>query len=210
MIRKLLPALAILALAGAAQAQPVANSPLKITAITPSMEKSPEYNIGIGPQRKANSADWLWVEVSFTYNPPNRNAQPIDDVAFGYYILLNNPSREAPAGTLLTGTVTHTGVTPGSDVKHSLALVSPQTLRRFFGGKSPSSLAQAVQAIGVTASVQGQLVDELSILKGKGAKQWWQKLPQGPQGLVLSKDQSPFAPLFFDYFEAIKSKGPGY
>jgi len=207
MIRKFLPALALLAFACAARAQ---TSPLKITNIEPTLEKSPDFNIGLGPQRKAPNADWLWVEVSFVYNPPNKNAPPIDDLTFNYYILLNNRSKEAPAGTLLTGTITHTGVTPGNETKHSVALVSPQTLRRFFGGSSPASIAQVFQAIGVTLSVQGQLVGELSIGKGKSIQGWWQKFQQGPQGLVLSKDQTPFAPLFYDYFEAVKAKGGGY
>jgi hypothetical protein len=207
MMRKLLPALALLATAGLAHAQ---QSPLKITDIVPSFEKSPDYTIGIGPKRKAPSADWLWVEVSFVYNAQGRNVQPLDDLTLSYYILLNNANPQAPAGTLLTGTVTHTGVVPGTETHHSVALVSPQTLRRFFGGRSPSSVSQAVQAIGVTASVQGQLVGELSIGKGKNMPQWWQKFQQGPQGLVLNKDQTPFAPLYYDYFEAIKAKGGGF
>jgi hypothetical protein len=66
-----------------------------------------------------------------------------------------------------------------------------------------------VQAIGVTATVNGQLAAEESIGKGKGMKGWWNNFQQGPAGLVLNKDQTPFAPLFYDYFEAIKSKPAG-
>jgi hypothetical protein len=88
-----------------------------------------------------------------------------------------------------------------------VALISPQTLKRFFGTKVPTNAVTATQAIGVTATVSGQLFDEASIGKGKSMKQWWQTLQQGPAGLVLSKDQTPFAPLFYDYFEATKAKG---
>lgn len=202
-------AVALLATCSFASAQQAGRSPIKITDIKASLEKTPEFTIGIGPQRKAASQDWLWVEVSFTYQAP-RNAPPLDEITFNYYILLANTSAQNRMGTLLTGTVIHTGVTSGSEVHHSVMLVSPQTLRRFFDGKAPSSIASTFQAIGVTASVQGQLQDEMSIGKGKGRAQWWNAFQQGPSGLVLSKDQTPFAPLFYDYFEAVKSKPAGY
>ncbi len=209
MIRKLLPALAVLALCGLAQAQITpANSPIQINKIDVSYEKSPEFNISIGPQRKATSQDWLWVEVAYTYNTKIPNAPALDDVEIGYHILLNNASKPAnPLGTLLSGKIVHTGVTPGAEVHHSVALISPQTLRRYFAGKSPASASAATQAVGVTITIQGQLAAELSTGKGKGNPQWWVAPPfQRAEGFVLSKDQTPFAPLFYDYFDAVKSK----
>lgn len=209
MIRKLFPAIALLVLGGFAQAQLTpANSPIQISRIDISLEKSPEFNIGVGPQRKAVSQDWLWVEVSYTYNPKAPNAPSLDDVEVAYYILLNNASKPAnPLGTLLSGKITHTGVTPGSDIHHSVALVSPQTLRRYFDGKAPTAVATVTQAIGVTITIQGQLAAEMSVGKGKGKPQWWVAPPfQRADGFVLSKDQTPFAPLFYDYFDAVKSK----
>lgn len=209
MIRQFLTAAFLLAAAAISQAQfTPANSPIQITDIAPSLVKSPEFTIGNGPQRKAISQDWLWIEVAFTYKGTGRPPVPgqSDEIAFSYYILLKN----GRPGTLLTGTITHTGVTPGTDVHHSLALVSPQTLKSFFGGKSPATAASVAQAIGVTATIQGQLAAEVSTGPGKGRPSWWQTFQQGPPGLVLSKDQSPFAPLFYDYFEAVKAKGASY
>lgn len=212
MMKPLFSALAIfVATCGLVSAQ-TGRSPIKITDIKATLEKTPEFSIGIGPQRKASSQDWLWVEVSFTYQATAKNAPPLDEVTFNYYILLNNASAQNRMGTLLTGTVIHTGVTPGTaaDTHHSVMLVSPQTLKRFFDGKAPASIAATIQAVGVTVSVQGQLQDELSIGKGKGRAQWWNNFQQGPAGLVLNKDQTPFAPLFYDYFEAVKAKPAGY
>jgi len=208
MIRKFFTTAALLATAGLAQAQfTPANSPIKITDIKPTLEKSPEFSIGVGPQRKAASQDWLWIEVAFTYTVSAKMAsQAPDEIAFNYYVLLDNRSKVNPAGTLLTGVITLTGVTPGTDVHHCVALVSPQTLRKFFDGKPPTSVASTTQAIGVTATIQGQLAAEVSLGKGKNHPQWWQQFQQGPAGLVLSKDQTPFAPLFYDYFEAVKAK----
>lgn len=207
MIRHLFSAAALLlAATSLSLAQAPAGQVIKITDIKPSLEKSPEFTVPIGPQRKATSQDWLWIEVSFLCKIPGPNPPALPEVTFNYYVLLNNPTAQNRSGTLLTGSVIHTGVTSGTDVHHSVMLVSPQTLKGLFGGKTPASLPAAVQAIGVTASVQGQLQDEQSILKGKSHPQWWNSLQQGAPGLVLSKDQTPFAPLFYDYFEAVKSK----
>jgi hypothetical protein len=210
MIRSFFTVALLLTTAAFSQAQTAANSPLKITGIE--IEKnavSPEYTIGVGPQKKAPSQSWLWVETSFVFNPPPRVAQPLPELTLNYYILLADVSPQNPKGTLLTGSVVHTGVLPGTETHHSVMLVSPQTLRQFFGGKPPANVSTCFQAIGVTATVNGQLVGELSIGKGKGRPQWWQAFQQGPSGLVLSKDQTPFAPLFYDYFEAVKPKGGG-
>lgn len=207
MIRSLFTAALLLSTAVFAQAQAVANSPIKITDIKPSLESTPDFSITIGPQRKARSQQWLWIEVSFVYQ--SRTPQPLPELTLNYYVLLNDASPQNRLGTLLTGTITHTGVAPGTDVHHSVALISPQTLRQFFGDRVPATAATAVQAIGVTATVNGQLVAEESIGKGKGMKGWWNNFQQGPAGLVLNKDQTPFAPLFYDYFEAIKSKSAG-
>ena len=208
MIRQFLTAAVLLAAMSLAPAQNLANSPLQITKIEIEPNAlTPEYNIGNGPQRKARSQTWLWVEVSFTYSAAPPAPQVLPELTFNYYILLNNASRTNPTGTLLTGTVTHTGVTSDKETHHSVMLVSPQTLRGLFDGKPPSNISSAAVAIGVTASINGQLVAEQSIGKGKGTRQWWQNFQQGPAGLVLTKDQTPFAPLFYDYFEAVKAKG---
>jgi hypothetical protein len=207
MIRSLFTAAFLLSTAVFAQAQAVANSPIKITDIKPSLESTPDYSITIGPQRKAKSQQWLWIEVSFVYQ--SRTPQPLPELTLNYYVLLNDVTAQNRLGTLLTGTITHTGVVPGTDVHHSVALISPQTLRQFFGDRVPATAGTAVQAVGVTATVNGQLAAEESIGKGKSMKAWWNNFQQGPAGLVLNKDQTPFSPLFYDYFEAIKAKPAG-
>ncbi len=196
-------ALAALAVIPGVRAQ---NTGFAVESIDISLEPTPVYNLTIGPQRKANSQDWMMVETSFSYEPRERNADPfLDEVTLNYYVLLDNKSRENPTGTLLTGTITHVAVPPGKEL-HSVAFVSPRTIQRFFNGKSPSK-AQATQAVGITISRQGQIVAEQSVGLGKGKPQWWNQFQQTP-GYVLSKDQTPFAPLFWDYYEALKAPAP--
>ncbi len=67
MIRSLFTAALLLSTAVFAQAQTAANSPIKITDIKPSLESTPEFNITIGPQRKARVSNGFgWRSPSFT------------------------------------------------------------------------------------------------------------------------------------------------
>lgn len=186
-------------------AQPV-NTEFKIVKITPDLVTTPEYNINFGPKSKKvpRNKEFLEVEVSFDWQPREAKPEFLDELSFNYYILLNDKSRENPKGTLLTGSVTHVAI-PQAKGMNSVMYVSPRTLERFFGGKAPSTASAAVVDVGVTITRQGQLVAEAS-WKGRG--QWWNELQQ-VSGYVLNKNETPFAPLVWDYYEAIKTRPAG-
>lgn len=198
----LLPATLMFAMAASATAQP-ANPDFKINKITPDFTTTPEYNYSYGPKNKrvAKNKDFLEVEVNFDWQPREQKPEFLDELTFNYYILLNNKSRENPQETLLTGTVTHVAI-PQAKGLNSVMYVSPRTLERFFGGKVPSNVTATVVDVGVTITKQGQLVAEAS-WKGRG--QWWTNYQQ-VAGYVLNKSETPFAPLAWDYYEAIKTK----
>jgi len=122
MIRSLFTAALLLSTAVFAQAQAVANSPIKITDIKPSLESTPDFSITIGPQRKARSQQWLWIEVSFVYQ--SRTPQPLPELTLNYYVLLNDVSAQNRLGTLLTGTV-ESGSPPPDLVSEPLPRLVP-------------------------------------------------------------------------------------
>lgn len=186
--------------------QGAVNSEIKIAKIEPELIKTPDYSFSMGPSGKKTPAkDWLAIDVSFDWQPRNSPVQFIDELTFTYYILLNNKSQEFPQGTLLVGQVTHVAI-PIQKGMNSVMYVSPRTLERFFGGKSPSTSRAAIQNVGVTVSRQGQMVAANSL---QAADQpWWQNLQQ-VQGYVLNKSETPFAPLVWDYYEAIKPARSG-
>ena len=203
--RPLLPIACLLAALSFAQAQQ-ANTDFQISKITPDTVTTPDYNVSFGPKGKkvSKNKDWLEVEVSFDWQPRQKKPEFLDEVTINYYILLNNKSRENPKGTLLTGSVTHVAI-PQAKGLNSVMYVSPRTLERFFEGKTPNSASAGVVDVGVTITQQGQLVAESS-WKGKG--QWWSTLQQ-VSGYVLNKNETPFAPLAWDYYEAIKARPAG-
>jgi hypothetical protein len=205
MKRSLLLALCTLAFGAAAIAQPTGGE-FAIVKITPDLVTTPEYNVNFGPKNKriTKNKDFLEVEVTFDWQPKDKNAKFLDEVTINYYILLNNPNRENKDGTLLTGSVTHVAI-PNAKALNSVMYISPRTLERFFEGKLPTSASSAIKDVGITITKQGQLVAEGS-WKGRG--QWWSPLQQ-VSGYVLNKNETPFAPLAWDYYEAIKTRPAG-
>lgn len=196
-------AVSLSALTALAQAP---NTEFQITRITPDLVTTPEYSISYGPKNKKvpRNKDFVELEVTFDWQPKAAKPQFLDDLTINYYVLLNNKSKEYPKGTLLTGSVTHTAIPQGKGM-NSVMYISPRTLERFFDGKAPSTVNAAVVDVGVTITQQGQLVAEKS-MRGKG--KWWED-HQAVQGYVLNKNESPFAPLAWDYYEAIKARPAG-
>jgi hypothetical protein len=88
---------------------------------------------------------------------------------------------------------------------HVAAFVSPQTLSRYFDGKAPINIQQAVLDVGVTISNANGVVAISSFKSAEVAKQgkgWWEddSAMTKVTGRVLDKSQTPFAPLAWDYY----------
>jgi hypothetical protein len=177
-------ALALLAIATPVLAQRSATG-YEINKISPSMVRTPDFQFQ-GDQKKVGRGEqWLEVEVEFTAVP-----EMTDELTFKYYILF--------AGKLMTGEVTHVNIPKGRGL-YSVMYVSPRTLARMTGGKPIS--ANSIENIAVQILSKGQLVAESNFKEARGP--WWQTMQQLP-GLVLNKSETPFAPLYWDRYEAIK------
>jgi hypothetical protein len=162
-------------------------SEFRINKITKNLISTPQYQYSGAEQFQANQRErWLEVEVEFTAAP-----EWTDELTFKYYILFN--------GTLLTGEVTHTNIAAGRDDR-SVMYVSPRTLARF-ANKHPIT-ANMFQNIAVQIVQQGAVKDELSL--ARAAAQWFTSIPQ-VSGFVLNKNETPFAPLYWDRYEQIKT-----
>ncbi len=96
---------------------------------------------------------------------------------------------------LLTGTVTYINIPKGRE-HFAVMYIPPRTLEKLAGNKPPGS-----NIIGgwVTVSHQGQILDQAGYkLTAK---------PNFPQiaNSILNKNETPFAPLFYDRYETIKA-----
>jgi hypothetical protein len=177
---------AILALALVSQASaqaPVGPGSVKIGKIQPAVVKTPDIKFDGGTQKRSKPGDWLEVEVEFEVK-----AEEIDELTFAYTIMVENK--------LLDGTVTHVSIPKGRD-RYSVMYVAPRSLEKLTGGKALSG--SSIQNVWVTVSRQGQVLDLQAFKPGA--------IPNLPHtaGMVLNKNETPFAPLFFDRYEAIKA-----
>jgi hypothetical protein len=176
-------ALAALNFSALGQGAAVGPGSVKIGKIQPAVVKTPEFSLSSGPQKRSKSGDWLEVEVDF-----ETKVDDIDELTIKYTILIEKK--------LLDGEVTHVSIPKGRE-HFSVVYVSPRNLDRLTGGKALA--AGSIENVWVEISKQGQVLDRSSFKPGPA--------PNLPHiaGMVMNKDQTPFAPLFYDRYEAIKS-----
>ena len=160
----------------------------QITKITRSLISAPQFAYSGGQSYQTDQRDrWLQVEVEFTATP-----ELTDELTFKYYILFN--------GSLLTGEVTHVNIPAGRE-NRSVMYVPPRVLARFANNRPITE--NSCQNVAVQIVQQGTVKAETSL--NRAAPQWFATLPQ-VSGFVLDKNQTPFAPLYWDRYEQIKSR----
>ena len=174
-----------LPLIASAQTRPAAD--FQITKITKNLIPTPQFAYAGATQNQTNQRDrWLEVEVEFRATP-----ELTSELTFKYYILFN--------GTLLTGEVTHINIPAGRE-NRSVMYIPPRALARFANNRPITE--NSCQNIAVQIVQQGVVKTETSL--NRAQPQWFEALPQ-VSGLVLNKDQTPFAPLYWDRYEQIKT-----
>src|SRR6266446_1093060 len=171
-----------------AVAQPRAAIDFQITKITKSLVSTPQFAYTGAPSYPTNQRDrWLEVEVEFAAAP-----ELTDELTFKYYILFN--------GNLLTGEVTHVNIPAGRE-NRSVMYVPPRTLARFANNRPIAE--NSCQNVAVQIVQQGTVKAEASL--NRAPPQWFAALPQ-VSGFVMDKNQTPFAPLYWDRSEQIQSR----
>lgn len=178
-----LTACAVLGFALHASAQvPVGPGSVKVGKVSVEAPTSPEYQI-TGTQKRSKNEKWLEFEVEYATMP-----EEIDELTFKFTALIEK--------RLLTGEVTYVNILKGKD-HFAVMYISPKGIARLTGGKALSGAG--IENVWVEVSRQGQKLDVGAFKPGAPPN-----LPQ-VAGMVLKKDETPFAPLFFDRYEAIKT-----
>jgi hypothetical protein len=179
--------LILLSTPSTALAQVRGTGDFQIIKITKNLISTPQLAYLGSQQYPTNQRDrWLEVEVEFAAAP-----RWTDELTFRYYILFE--------GKLLTGEVTHTNI-PAGRSNRSVMYVSPRSLARFSDNRPFTSTS--FQNIAVQVVQQGSVKDELSLVRAPA--QWFATLSPIP-GFVLNKNETPFAPLYWDRYEQIKA-----
>jgi len=165
---------------------PAAANQFQLTKITKNFITSPQFQYTGAQQYIANQRDrWLEVEVEFASSAPFT-----DELTLKYYILIN--------GKILTGEVTHMNIVGGKE-NRSVMYVPPGAIARVMENRPVSPTA--VQNIAIQIIQGGTVKDENNLVRS--APEWYKTLPALP-GLVLNKNETPFAPLYWDRYAQIK------
>jgi hypothetical protein len=157
-----------------------------IKKVAPAVVPTPDIQFQGTAHRTGRAEQWLEVEVNFESAP-----EWTDELTFKYYILL--------AGKCLTGEVTHVNIPKGRDL-NSVMYIAPRTLQRLLDNKALTP--NVIENVGVQILNKGAVVATESF-KRMPNPQWWQSMPQ-VSGMVINKLDTPFAPLYWDRYEAIK------
>jgi len=168
-------------------------SAFKIDKITPNFIESPQFQIGNAAHQapQGSTAKWLEVEVQF------ESAVDADELTVNYYVALSVPT--STTALVLPGSVTHVNVSKGQEL-YSVMYVPPQAILKLMSGQ-PATI-NAVKAVGIELAVKGQVVARKSS-KGGLADLWWTQMQQ-TAGMLLNKNQTPFAPLYWDRYLEVK------
>jgi hypothetical protein len=161
---------------------------LRITKITRNLISSPNFSFTGAEQYQTNLRDkWLEVEVEFIALAPYT-----PEATFKYYLLIG--------GKLLTGEVTHVNMVASRELR-SVMYVPPRALDYALNNR-PANI-NSVENIAVQVLEGGTVGDEMSL---KGARAQWYSGFQALPNLVLNKNETPFAPLYWDRYAQIKPK----
>lgn len=182
------------------------SSEVTVSKIEPQLVSAPAISYSGAPSKLVPPRKWAEIETTFSWQPVNPAEKYTDDLVVNYYVLLNNKGPQYPQGALLTGqtalsSVPAKSLDPGNAQLKTVIYISPRNLERLFGGKAPTDMNSALTDIGVTFSKQGQVIFQKSLKSAGGA--WWPQFQQVP-GHLLNKSDTPFAPLNWDYYEAVK------
>lgn len=182
-------ALALLAFAVPGLAVPGAEFAIKKVDVQNPV--SPDFNQGASvrwtPQK------WVKMEVTFDALPDFT-----DELTFTYYALTTD-------NRLLVGRVEHVNIMKGHDL-HSVMYITPKSIVKLLQRKTPTGELPLSQ-VTVTISKPGVAAPiAMGSLKTGGHGEWWATLKQEP-GYLVNKTETPFAPLFWDYYEDVKPAG---
>ena len=176
----------LIVLGGFASAQN-RSADFRVTRISRDLVPNPEYNYSGTVTFPVNGRErWLAVEVEFSAAP-----EFTDELTLKYFILLG--------GKLLTGEVTHVNILGGRELR-SVMYIPPHALAHVLGNRALT--VNAVENIAVQLLQQGAVKGEQSLTRSR--PQWFTTVP-AVTGLVVNKNETPFAPLYWDRYEQIKS-----
>jgi hypothetical protein len=155
---------------------------VKLGKVAPEVVKTPEFNLSSGPTKRSKTGQWLEMEIDY-----ETKAEEIDELTFKYVALIEKK--------LVTGEVTFVNIPKGRE-HFAVMYMSPRQMDKLTGGKPLTGAS--IENVWVDVEHQGQVLGKTSFKPGA--------VPNLPKTAgLLNKNQTPFAPLFYDRYEEVKA-----
>jgi hypothetical protein len=162
---------------------PVGPGSIKLGKIQVSAPTTPEFQLSGGTTKRFETKKWLEFEISYDTVPDGT----IDELTFKFTAQIERK--------LLDGEVTYVNIAKGKD-HWAVVYISPKSLDKLTGGRpfSPAALENAW----VEVTNRGQVLARESLKNTP--------MPNAPHtpGMIVPKNQTPFASLWYDRYEEIK------
>jgi len=182
----------------------------EIKKVEATLTESPQNSGGAyRKQSQGHATTWLETDITLDRKKSSEEEKFSGDVTVNFFILLKNKSfTKDGKPTLLKGSIILTEIPEGNGL-HVGCFVTPQTLSKFFEGKVPTTILQVITDVGVEIIGQdGKPI--LATQRGtvSASKGWWDDVSQFDvvEGRVLSKENTPFFMLSWDYYLPTKAK----
>lgn len=177
------------------------------------VQKTPDFTLKGGTtDKRVRPKDWIEIEPEFKTirAAGEKKAEVYPEITFKYYVFLKNTG-VSDNSRILTAEVIHTNV-PIDEVTHSVVYISPSSILRVTG--KPEGNPTLVTGYAVEAIIAGEVVGFFSKFNGGTNEnpndpkaKWWEiKGAPTQEPALLSKPQTPFAPLWGDYHADVKAK----
>lgn len=199
----------IMAVQGRAQAPAeTAEAPkvaVNIKRVNLGEQLTPAFNVGGVKEKRWRQKTWIEADVEFEIKLPadaGGRQGTLSSMQMTLYLALQHSTKDGKR-EVIKGTLDLVNI-PAAETCHALAYVSPATMKLIFQ-KDNVTASSDIQGWGVEFVVDGKVVRADSSV-GKTA--WWENADKFAmlEGLLLSKGQTPFGPLWGDYDVPVKAK----
>ncbi len=158
---------------------------VKLGKVQPSLEKTPEFQVTGSTPKRSKNRQWLEIEVEYETKP-----EEIPELSFKFSVMIEKH--------LIDGDVAYINIPKERD-HYAVMYIPPRTLEKLTGGHALTPAS--IENVWVEVSFSGQVLDKASFKQGLAMP----NLQHSPG--LLTKDLTPFAPLYFDRYETQKPGG---
>lgn len=174
----------------------------RITDVEIETVKSPQYQTLDGT--RLIDDDLKWLRINLDYEARVAEGEWIDSLRLDWYILILNGNTPR---MLLKKTVSYMDINTEDDEHHAVVYVRPRTIMRYYNDSGNVSERDVLVHVEVNSG--GEMIAERNYSKtsARVPDRWWTFSAPRVTPLanaLLSRNETPFAPLDYDYYEYIQ------